>query len=266
MAAVAAVLGVCLKPGDAVVLPQDSYYATRVFAAHWLKTIGVQVRLAPTRGSGQIEGLEGARLLWVETPTNPRLEIADIRELVEASRRRGVEVAVDNTTATAYLQQPLALGADYAVASDTKALTGHADVVLGHVATADPERASVLRAWRAEHGAIPGPMEAWLAHRSLATLPLRLQRQCASAQHLATFLSSHSAVEAVHYPGLAGHPGRTTARPRQRRQPGAARRRRRAPAGCPRAGSVRRSGRARSPRSRNGRRRVRSSGRVPSPV
>jgi cystathionine gamma-lyase len=118
-----------------------------------------------------------------------------------------VLVAVDNTTATSYLQQPLALGADYSVASDTKALTGHHDVVLGHVAVTDPERAAALRTWRTQHGAIPGPMEVWLAHRSLATLPLRLDRQCTTAHRLAELLHGHAAVKSVQYPGLPNHPG-----------------------------------------------------------
>ncbi|HET6616660.1 MAG TPA: cystathionine gamma-lyase [Gemmatimonadota bacterium] len=212
MAAVAAVFGVCLRPGDVVVLPEDSYYTTRLLASNWLETIGIQARMAPTRDNAQGGALEGARLLWLETPTNPQLDVCDVEELVRAARSGGVLVAVDNTTATGYLQQPLALGADYVVASDTKALTGHSDLVLGHVATTDPEQASALRTWRTQHGGIPGPMEVWLAHRSLATLPLRLDRQCSSAQQLAAFLSSHSAVEAVHYPGLSDHPGHAIAK------------------------------------------------------
>jgi cystathionine gamma-lyase len=212
MAAVAAVFGVCLKPGDVVVLPADSYYTTRLLASDWLKAIGVETRLAPTRGNAQGGALDGARLLWLETPTNPRLDVCDIRELVETARSHGALVAVDNTTATAWLQQPLALGADYVVASDTKALTGHSDLVLGHVATADPERTAALRSWRTQQGSIPGPMEVWLAHRSLATLSLRLDRQCASAERLADFLASQSAVEAVYYPGLSDHPGHAVAR------------------------------------------------------
>ena len=216
MAAIAAVLGVCLKPGDAVVLPSDSYYTTRVLASSWLETIGIRVRLAATRDNAQAGALDGARLLWLETPTNPKLEVCDIKELVQASRRRGLQVVVDNTTATAYLQQPLALGADYVVAADTKALTGHSDVVLGHVATVDEERASALHKWRTQHGAIPGPMEVWLAHRSLATLPLRLARQCASAEALATFLRSQPAVQNVYYPGLPDHSGHTIARRQMR--------------------------------------------------
>jgi cystathionine gamma-lyase len=150
MAAIAAVFGVCLKPGDVVVLPSDSYYTTRVVASNWLQTIGIQVRLASTRDNAQAGFLDGASLLWLETPSNPQLELCDIHELAQVAHGRGVLVAVDNTTATAYLQQPLVLGADYVVAADTKALTGHSDVVLGHVATADAERASALRTWRTQ--------------------------------------------------------------------------------------------------------------------
>ena len=212
MAAVAAVFGVCLGPGDVVVLPADSYYTTRLLASDWLTAIGVEVRLVPTPGNAQGRALEGARLVWLETPTNPKLDVCDIQEQVRAARSQGALVAVDNTTATGYLQQPLLLGADYVVASDTKALTGHSDLVLGHVATTDPERVAALRTWRTQHGSIPGPMEVWLAHRSLATLSLRLDRQCSSALRLAGFLESQGAVGAVYYPGLSEHPGHAIAK------------------------------------------------------
>jgi cystathionine gamma-lyase len=211
MAAVAAVFGVTLRRGDVVVLPSDAYYTIRVVASTWLDSLGVTTRLAPTRGGAQAEVLDGARLLWIETPSNPGLEVCDIAALVHAARARNALVAVDNTTATGYLQQPLALGAAYVVASDTKALTGHSDVILGHVSTRDEEKAAALRTWRTQQGAIPGPMEVWLAHRSLPTLPLRLGRQCASAQQLAEFLAGRSDVAAVHYPGLPSHPGHETA-------------------------------------------------------
>jgi len=212
MAACDAVFGVSLKPGDTLVLPSDSYYTTRVVASNWLSTIGVTVRVAPTRDNAQAALIEGARLLWLETPSNPQLEVCDIRHLVRMAEARGVLTVVDNTTATSYLQQPLALGATYVVASDTKALTGHSDLILGHVATTDTERAAALRTWRNQHGAIPGPMEVWLAHRSLATLPLRMARQCETALHLASFLTAHAGVSAVYYPGLATHPGHAIAR------------------------------------------------------
>lgn len=212
MAAVSAVLGSCLRPGDAVVLPSDSYYTVRVVAGNWLEKNGVTIRSAPTRGDALRDHLTGARLLWLETPSNPGLDVCDIRALAQAAHANGVLVAVDNTTATPYLQQPLALGADIVVASDTKGLTGHADLVLGHVAVRDPELAVTLRTWRTQHGAIPGPMEVWLAHRSLATLALRIMRACESAQRVAEYLTTDKRVRAVHYPGLAKHPGHDVAR------------------------------------------------------
>ena len=144
------------------------------------------------------------------------LDVCDIRALVDAARAKGVMVAVDNTTATAYLQQPLEMGATFVVASDTKALTGHSDLILGHVATSDAALADALRAWRTHHGAIPGPMEVWLAHRSLPTLPLRVDRQCSSAERLAAFLASRSDVTAVHYPGLQSHSGHEIAKRQMR--------------------------------------------------
>lgn len=214
MAATAAVFGVCLKPGDTVVLPSDGYYTTRVIASGWLNTIGVKHRLAPTRGDAQSDALDGAALLWLETPSNPLLEICDIRALCDRARGRGIPVAVDNTTATPYLQRPLALGATFVVSSDTKAMTGHSDVVLGHVATSDAERATALRTWRTQQGAIPGPMETWLAHRGLATLAVRLTRQCASAMALAEMLRGERGVRGVRevrYPGLKDHPGHAIA-------------------------------------------------------
>jgi cystathionine gamma-lyase len=211
MAATMAVFGVTLKPGSVLVLPSDSYYSTRVVAGGWWKSIGVEVRLAPTHANAQADVLDGATLLLIETPSNPLLDVCDIRALVSAANIRRVITAVDNTTATAYLQQPLALGATYSLASDTKMLTGHSDLVLGHVATSDAERATALRLWRTQHGAIPGPMEVWLAHRSLATLPLRAKQQCGTALGLATWLKTAKGVSAVHYPGLPDHPAHAIA-------------------------------------------------------
>jgi cystathionine gamma-lyase len=212
MAACAAVFGTCLRAGDAVVLPSDAYYTTRSFAQNWLATNGVEVRLAPTRDEAQAALLHGAKLLWVETPTNPGLDVCDLRELIGAARREGVLVAVDNTTATAALQQPLALGATFSLASDTKALTGHSDLILGHVATGHPEWLARLRTWRTQHGSIPGPMETWLAHRSLGTLALRLARQCANAGALAQFLRLRPEVRGVRYPGHPEDPAHEVAR------------------------------------------------------
>lgn len=207
MAAVVALFGVVLKPGDTIVIPDDGYYTVRVLAASWLKQIGVQHRLVSMRETVNDKAIDGARLVWLETPSNPRLEVCDIAAVAKAAHERNALVAVDNTTATGYLQQPLAVGADFIVASDSKALTGHSDLILGHVTTRGADWVAGLRTWRTQHGAIPGPMEAWLAHRSIATLPLRITRQCQSAQRLAEFLSSRLAARNVLYPGLPHHPG-----------------------------------------------------------
>ncbi|MFN8060479.1 MAG: cystathionine gamma-lyase [Vicinamibacterales bacterium] len=210
-AAVMAVFGVTLRPGDTVVLPADSYYTTRVIANGYFAEMGVQVRTAPTAGGAQADLLPGARLLWLETPSNPGLDVCDIAALVAKARALGVLVGVDSTTPTAYGQQPLALGADFSMASDTKALTGHSDLVLGHVATRDAAWLEKLRTWRTQMGSIPGPMEVWLAHRSLATLGVRLERQARNAQAVAEFLAGRADVPSVRYPGLAADPSHAIA-------------------------------------------------------
>src|SRR5262249_19374767 len=128
-----------------------------------------------------------------------------------AAHHAGALVAVDNTTPTVLGQQPLALGADFVVASDTKALTGHSDLILGHVATREAAWAKRLRTWRTQFGAIPGPMEVWLAHRSLGTLDVRLERMSANALAVAQFLSGRPDVLRVRYPGLPGDPAHAVA-------------------------------------------------------
>lgn len=212
MAAATAVFAAVLRRGDVVVLPSDAYYTTRLLAENWFAPFGVEIRLTPTAGEGQRSALAGARLLWIESPSNPQLDVADIAALVAESRKQGVLVAVDNTTATVALQQPLALGATFSVASDTKMLTGHSDLLLGHVASSDPAWVERLRTWRTQGGAIPGPMEVWLAHRALGTLGIRLTRQCDNAQALAEYLAKHPAVSAVYYPGLPSSPGHAIAK------------------------------------------------------
>ncbi|WP_207939097.1 cystathionine gamma-lyase, partial [Actinomadura darangshiensis] len=201
MAAVAGVLLSQVRIGDVVVLPDDCYQTTRALQER-LESYGAVVRMGPTAGDAQIGLVEGARLVWVETPSNPRLDVCDVRRVVEAAHAAGALVAVDNTLATPLGQRPLELGADFSVASDTKSLTGHGDLLLGHVATRDPELAEGVRFWRKTVGAVPGPMEAWLAHRSLATLQLRLERQTANALAIAEALRGHSQVSGLRYPGL----------------------------------------------------------------
>jgi cystathionine gamma-lyase len=212
MAAIASIFGAVLRPGDKVVIPADSYYLARVMANGYFTQMGIQVVMAPTANNAQLKYLDGAKLLWLETPSNPNLDVCDISALAETAHERGVLVAVDNTTATPLGQQPLALGADFSVASDTKGLTGHSDLILGHVAVRDTSRLDGIRMWRNQIGAVPGPMEVWLAHRSLATLHVRLERQCASALKIAEFLNQHSKVTDVRYPGLTTHPAHELAR------------------------------------------------------
>jgi len=205
-AAVTAVLLTVLRPGDVLVAPSDAYPAVRQIATGHLEPRGVEVRLVPTAGEHLVNTLTGARLLWLETPTNPGLDVCDVRALVAAAREQDTLVALDNTLATPLGQRPLELGADFSVASDTKSMTGHSDLVLGHVAVAEPERADDLREWRRLTGALAGPMETWLAHRSLATLELRLTRQCENALVIAEWLRGRTEVAGVRYPGLPDDP------------------------------------------------------------
>ncbi|MFI9150815.1 cystathionine gamma-lyase [Streptomyces sp. NPDC053367] len=216
MAAVSAVLFSQLRAGDAVVLPGDGYQALPLVRAQ-LKAYGIEVRTAPTGGDAQLGVLDGARLLWLETPSNPGLDVCDVRRLVEAAHARGAVVAVDNTLATPLGQRPLELGADFAVASGTKQLTGHGDVLLGYVAGRTGEAMTAVRRWRKIVGAIPGPMEAWLAHRSLATLQLRVDRQSATALAVAEALRDWPEDLGVRYPGLPGDPSHEIAARQMRR-------------------------------------------------
>ncbi len=210
MAAISSVLFSQLRAGDAVVLPDDGYQALPLVRAQ-LETYGIDVRTAPTGGDAQLEVLDGAKLLWIETPSNPGLDVCDVRRLAEAAHARGALVAVDNTLATPLGQRPLELGADFAVASGTKQLTGHGDVLLGYVVGRDAEAMAAVRRWRKIVGAIPGPMEAWLAHRSIATLQLRVDRQNATALTLARALRERSEVTGLRYPGLPDDPSHTIA-------------------------------------------------------
>lgn len=211
VAACFAVLGTELRTGDLVVIPSDGYYTLRLLLKEHLVPMGIRVREVPTDDAAIIGALEGARLLWLETPSNPGLDVCDLSRVISAAKAAGVPVAVDNTTATALGQQPLDFGATFSVASDTKAMTGHGDLLLGHVATRDESRAESLRSWRTHTGSIAGPMEAWLALRSLATLHLRLQRQCANALAVAEYLAAHAGVSRVRYPGLPSDPSHAVA-------------------------------------------------------
>jgi cystathionine gamma-lyase len=206
MAAVAAVLAT-LQEGAVAVVPGDGYPGVAAIAAQQLAPRGIEVRVVATDAAQVAAALPGATLAWVETPSNPGLAVLDVEALAAAAHEAGALLVVDNTLATPLTQRPLQVGADLSVASASKFLTGHSDLVLGYVAVADPELATTLRTWRGLTGAIAGPFETWLAHRSLATLDVRHERQCATALALARALAERDDVTGVRYPGLPAHPG-----------------------------------------------------------
>ncbi len=205
MAATLAVLAAVLRPGDAVVLPAAGYFTARMLAEDYFAEMEVEVRFWRAADELQDELLKDARLLWIESPGNPGMEVCDIAALCEQAHRARVLVACDNTTATPMGQNVLALGADFSVVSDTKLMTGHSDVLMGHVAVTDAEWHARLLSWRSLAGGGPGPMEAWLATRSLATLELRLERSTANALRIAAWLEGRPEVLTVRYPGLPSH-------------------------------------------------------------
>jgi len=201
MAAVSAVVLPRLRPGDVLVAPRDAYPGIRKLADD-LAERGVEVRFVKTRTEEIVEAAAGASLVWVESPSNPSLDVADVDAIAEVCGRDGALFAVDNTVATPLGQRPLDHGADFAMVSGTKSLTGHADLLLGAVSVRDAALAAELRAWRSRTGSILGPFEAWLAHRSLATLGLRLDRSQANARAVADALSARDDVTGVRWPGV----------------------------------------------------------------
>jgi len=205
MAAIASVLYSTLKSGDRILLPSDGYYTVRVFAEKYLLPMGVVVDSCATAEVAS-HALDGYKLVWVETPSNPGLDLADIGAVARNAKAAGAIVAVDNTTMTPLGQRPLELGADVVVSADTKALNGHSDVLFGHVSSRNASVIGAVRDWRKIAGAVPGPHEAWLVHRGLETLEVRYSRMRFNALVLAELLERHPTVVAVRYPGLASHP------------------------------------------------------------
>ncbi|WP_408898430.1 cystathionine gamma-synthase [Nocardioides sp. R1-1] len=211
------------KPGDHVVLPNDAYGGTfRLFdkvATAW----GVEHSPAPVTDVDAVRAAirPGAtRLVWVETPTNPLLSIGDIEALAAVAHDAGALLVVDNTFASSYLQQPLALGADVVVHSTTKYAGGHSDVVGGALVVDDAELAERIGFHQNSIGGVAGPFDSWLVLRGLKTLALRMERHSDNAERIAEFLSTHPAVSQVIYPGLADHPGHAVASRQMRRYGG----------------------------------------------
>lgn len=202
MAALAAALLPALRPGDVLVAPQDGYPGVRTVAKDHLEPAGVTVRFVRTDERAVREALPGARVVWVETPSNPGLDVLELAPLAADVHAAGAVLMVDATLAGPLRLRPLELGADLSMASASKQLTGHSDLILGVCATRDPDRLAALRTWRTTMGAVPGPFEVWLAHRSLATLGVRVERQERTAAALADALRGRPGVTDVRWPGL----------------------------------------------------------------
>ena len=205
MAAITAALVSCLKAGAKVMLPSDGYYVTRLLGRDLLQVYGVEVIQLPTREM-ETADFTGFQVIYIETPSNPGLDVVDIVTLARKARAAGALLIADNTTMTPLLQRPLDLGADLVVAADTKAPAGHSDALFGHVAGRDANLMARIREWRRQSGSVPGPFEAYLVHRGLETLEVRLTRMCASAATIAGRLAAHRKVKGVRYPGLPGDP------------------------------------------------------------
>lgn len=210
MAAVAAVMFTTVAAGERVLLPADGYYAMRALADQFLKPLGVIVEHRPT-ATFLDGGFAGYKLIILESPSNPGLEVCDIAEAARQAKQASAILAVDNTTITPLGQRPLALGADLVITADTKAMNGHSDALMGHVAGRNAALLQRIKDWRKFSGAIPGPFEAWLVHRGLETLEVRFSRMCATAGTIAERLKGHAAVKSLRYPGLNDDPAHAVA-------------------------------------------------------
>jgi cystathionine gamma-synthase len=208
MAAADAVLRL-LRPGDHLLIPDDAYGGTYRLVSSIYAGSGVTFSPVELQSPDALAAAwrDETRLVWLETPSNPKLNIIDIEAVAAVAHAHRARCIVDNTFATPYLQQPLGLGADAVVHSSTKYLGGHSDVVGGFVATNDEELGTHLGFVQNSAGAVPSPFDCYLVQRGLKTLAVRLDRQCANADLIAAHLLSHRAVREVYYPGLAHHPG-----------------------------------------------------------
>ncbi|GAA0938982.1 cystathionine gamma-synthase [Pseudonocardia zijingensis] len=212
-------LRVLAKPGDHLVIPHDAYGGTFRLVDKVLAQWGVEYTPVDL---GDVDALRAAlrpttRVVWCETPTNPLLGIADIAAVADVTRTAGARLVVDNTFASPYLQQPLALGADVVLHSTTKYVGGHSDVVGGALVTSDDEIADALRFTQNAVGSVPGPFDAWLTLRGVKTLAVRMERHSDNAERVAELLAAHPAVTRVYYPGRAEHPGHEVAAKQMRR-------------------------------------------------
>ena len=207
-------------PGDHVVIPDDAYGGTFRLIDKVATSWGLDYDVAPVSDLERVRAAirpDATKLVWVETPTNPLLNIGDIEALAAVAHEAGALLVVDNTFASSYLQQPLVLGADVVVHSTTKYAGGHSDVVGGALVVRDHDLAEALAFHHNAIGAVAGPFDAWLTLRGLKTLSLRMDRHCDNAELVVGFLADHPAVTHVFYPGLADHPGHEVAARQMRR-------------------------------------------------
>jgi cystathionine gamma-lyase len=211
MAAISGALMAVLTDRKRLIIPADGYYVTRVFSAEVLAAYGVDVIEVPTAGIDTAD-LSGGAVVFIETPSNPGLDCCDIALIARRVRAAGGLLIVDNTTMTPLMQRPLDLGADMVVAADTKAPGGHSDILFGHVATRDAGLEARIRQWRKLSGAVPGAFEAWLLHRGIETLEVRLARMCSNAQMIAERLAAQPCVANLRYPGLPDDPSHAVAK------------------------------------------------------
>ncbi len=207
-----------IKPGQHVLAGNDVYGGTYRLFVRVLSEYGLHFDFVEM---SDLDGVRAAirpntRLVWLETPTNPLLQIADIAALAEIAHAAGAQLAVDNTFASPYLQQPMGLGADFVIHSTTKYIGGHSDVVGGAIVTNDTAAYERLKFLQNAIGAVPGPLDCFLTLRGLKTLPLRMERHSANAQRIAEFLADHPGVKQVLYPGLDDHPGHRVAQKQMR--------------------------------------------------
>jgi cystathionine gamma-synthase len=208
-----------VDPGERVVLIADVYGGVYRMTSLVYEPKGYKFTYVPADEFDENLGSyldDDVRMVWIETPSNPVLNVVDIRRAAEAAHAVGATVVVDNTFATPYLQQPLDLGADAVIHSTTKYLGGHGDTVGGFVAVNDDALAEKLYFLQKSLGAVPGPFDAWLVLRGIKTLALRMRQHCENARQIAEFLGGHAAVERVLYPGLPSHPGHEVARRQMR--------------------------------------------------
>jgi cystathionine gamma-synthase len=197
-----------VKPGEHIVASNDIYGGSYRIFEQLLRPLGITTSYTANESTAGYEACitPETRLIWIETPSNPLLQLSDIRALATMAKERGILLAVDNTFLSPYFQRPLELGADIVVHSTTKYLGGHSDVIGGAVITSDAALHTIIKNYQAAAGAIPAPWDCWLILRGLKTLKIRMKEHEANALHLATFLEQHPAVEQVFYPGLPSHP------------------------------------------------------------